>query len=101
MDEAKLSGRGDLVIAGEDGTEHSQVLLGPGQEEVLDVLGGGGGEGRGEGGEGRGRGGEREGRGEGGEGRGRGGITEHYCSMSLQSGKSQLTKYELPSLTKA
>ena len=62
-DEAKLSSRGDLVIAGEDGTEHSQVLLGPGQEEVLDVLGG-----RGE------------------EGRGRGGITEHYCSMSLQSG---------------
>ena len=48
-DEAKLSSRGDLVIAGEDGTEHSQVLLGPGQEEVLDVLGGGGGGGRGEG----------------------------------------------------
>ena len=44
--EAKLSSRGDLVIAGEDGTEHSQVLLGPGQEEVLDVLGGRGAEGR-------------------------------------------------------
>ena len=43
MDEAKLSSRGDLAIAGEDGTEHSQVLLGPGQEEVLDVLGGRGG----------------------------------------------------------
>ena len=38
-DKAKLSSRRDLVIAGKDGTEHSQVLLGPGQEEVLDVLG--------------------------------------------------------------
>ena len=42
-DKAKLSSRRDLVIAGKDGTEHSQVLLGPGQEEVLDVLGEGGG----------------------------------------------------------
>ena len=51
-------------------------------------------------------GGERRGdEGRGGEGKerrgGKGEVAEgHYCSTCLQSGRSQLTKYELPSFMK-